>query len=113
MQTFLIVVVGVITGPLFDMGYLRPIMFLGCFLIVFGLMMLSLAKTYYQVFLSQGLCVGLGAGMVYIPALALISTQFTSKRASAIGCASTGSSIGGHYFPFSRTLRILFGKQKS
>ena len=79
---------------MFDKGYLRPLMFLGCFLEVFGMMMVSLAKTYYQVFLAQALVVGLGAGLIYIPALALISTQFTTKRPIAIGCASAGSSIG-------------------
>ena len=97
MQSFLVVIVGIVAGPLFDMGYLRHLMFLGCAMIVFGMMMLSLASSYYQVFLSQGICVGLGAGLVYIPAIALISTQFTTKRGFAIGCASAGSSIGMSY----------------
>ncbi len=38
-QTFLVVSTGVIGGPLFDRGYLRPMVFTGCFLIVFGMMM--------------------------------------------------------------------------
>jgi hypothetical protein len=65
-------------------------MFVGCFLIVFGMMMLSLAKSYHEVFLAQALCVGLGAGLVYVPALAAISTQFTTRRPIAIGLASAG-----------------------
>ena len=93
-QSFLVVIVGVVAGPLFDQGYIRALMATGCFLIVCGMMMLSFCKTYYQIILAQGICVGLGAGLVYIPTLAIISTQFTTKRPFAIGCASSGSSIG-------------------
>ncbi|KAF7946728.1 hypothetical protein EAE96_009713 [Botrytis aclada] len=98
-QSFLVVFVGIVSGPLFDRGYIRILMATGCFLIVFGTMMLSLSTKYYQIILSQGIVIGLGAGLVYIPALAIISTQFTTKRAFAIGCASSGSSIGGIIFP--------------
>ncbi|THV49896.1 hypothetical protein BGAL_0174g00130 [Botrytis galanthina] len=98
-QSFLVVFVGIVSGPLFDRGYIRILMATGCFLIVFGTMMLSLSTKYYQVILSQGIVIGLGAGLVYIPALAIISTQFTTKRPFAIGCASSGSSIGGIIFP--------------
>jgi len=59
--------------------------------------MVSLADSYLEVFLAQALCVGLGAGLVYVPALAAISTQFTTKRPIAIGLASAGSSIGTLY----------------
>ncbi|OAP60076.1 hypothetical protein AYL99_05078 [Fonsecaea erecta] len=71
----------------------------GCFLTVFGMMMTSLAKSYYQVFLAQGICVGMGAGLSYVPTLALISTYFTTKRPIAIGIAAVGSSAGGVIFP--------------
>jgi len=50
--------------------------------------------------LSQGLCFGLGAGLSYIPAVALISTQFSAKRRPfALGCASLGVSVGGIIVP--------------
>nr|POE77889.1 leporins efflux protein lepc [Quercus suber] len=57
-------------------------------------MMLSLCQEYWQVFLAQGLVVGFGGGMLYIPAIALVTTQFTTKRPIAVGLASSGSSIG-------------------
>ncbi|KIW91709.1 uncharacterized protein Z519_07677 [Cladophialophora bantiana CBS 173.52] len=98
-QAFLVVFTGVFGGPLFDRGYLRSLVFTGCFLTVFGMMMTSLAKSYYQVFLAQGICVGLGAGLSYVPTLALISTYFTTKRPIAIGIAAVGSSVGGVIFP--------------
>jgi predicted MFS family arabinose efflux permease len=52
-----------------------------------------------QVFLAQGICVGLGSGLAYIPALAVISMNFTTKRPIAVGCSSIGSTVGGIIFP--------------
>lgn len=82
-----------------DRGYLRPVMIVGHFMVIFGMFMLSLATEYYHVVLAQGICVGLGAGAINIPAFAIISSKFTTKRPLALGCASTGASIGGIIFP--------------
>ncbi|KAL4911709.1 major facilitator superfamily domain-containing protein [Aspergillus aurantiobrunneus] len=97
-QATLIVMVGIVSGPLVDVGYLRPLIISGSFLVVFGMMMTSLATKYYQVILAQGFCVGIGGGIAYIPALVVISTYFTTKRSIAIGCASIGSSVGSVVF---------------
>lgn len=58
--------------------------------------MLSLAKphNYYQVFLSQGLGVGLGMGLLYVPSVSIILHYFKRKRAMVVGIASQGGSIG-------------------
>lgn len=101
MQCFLVIVLGALTGPLFDAGYLRPLLLLGCTLIVLGMTALSFATAYWHIFLSQGLCVGLGAGLIYVPSLALVTTLFPpSTRPWAIGCANSGGSIGGIVFTF-------------
>ncbi|KAA8571256.1 hypothetical protein EYC84_000586 [Monilinia fructicola] len=99
MQSFLLIIVGIIAGPLFDMGYLMHLMYLGGALTTLGLFMLSLSKEYYQVMLSQGVCYGLGSGLMYIPAIALISIQFIKRRPFALGVASLGTSVGGVIFP--------------
>jgi hypothetical protein len=52
-QATLIVMVGVVTGPLVDSGYLRPLIISGSFLIVVGMMVTSLATQYYQVYTSR------------------------------------------------------------
>ncbi|OJJ05086.1 hypothetical protein ASPVEDRAFT_55096 [Aspergillus versicolor CBS 583.65] len=98
-QATLIVMVGLVSGPLVDLGHLRILIVSGNFLIVFGMMMTSLASEYYQVILAQGFCVGIGGGIAYIPALVVISMYFTTKRPIAIGCASIGSSVGSVIFP--------------
>lgn len=57
-------------------------------------MMLSLSTQYYQVFLSQALCIGIGSGLLYVPSLALVGTKFTSKRAVAMGITTSGGTLG-------------------
>lgn len=93
-QGFLLVVVGVVTGPLYDMGYLHALVYLGTFFIVFGLMMASLSTQYYQVLLSLGICVGLGSGCLFVPSVAIVSTYFSTKRAAATGLTAAGGSLG-------------------
>ena len=48
-QATLIPMVGLVSGPLVDAGHVRPLMVMGSFLTVFGLMMTSFATQYYQV----------------------------------------------------------------
>jgi MFS family permease len=115
-QVSLLGFTGVVSGALYDRGYIRALLIVGGTMVVFGFMMLSLAKEYYQVILSQGLCIGLGEpphpispaqadhisgnGMLYIPSIAVISQTFTAKyRPIAIGGSSSGAAIGGIVLP--------------
>lgn len=91
----LLVIVGVLAGPLFDRGLNKHMMIAGSLLILLGLFTLSLSTRYYQVFLSQGLAVGIGSGLLYIPALAHVSGSFTEKRALALGIVTCGIGLGG------------------
>ncbi|KAK0615269.1 major facilitator superfamily domain-containing protein [Bombardia bombarda] len=94
-QAFLLIVIGVFSGPLFDMGYFEHLIIGGSFLVVFGTMMTSLSTQYWQVMLAQGITMGLGVGCLFTPSVAIVSTYFTTKKALATGIAATGSSIGG------------------
>jgi len=60
---------------------------------------LSICKTYWQVILAQGVVVGIGAGMIFIPSVAIVGTYFSTKRSTAMGLGATGSSIGGVIYP--------------
>ena len=62
MQSLLLLLTGVFAGPCYDAGYLRSLLIVGSFLVVFGHMMLSICDTYWQVLLAQGVVVGIGAG---------------------------------------------------
>lgn len=69
-------------------------MVLGVFMAVLGMMMLSLSTKYYQIFLAQGVCFGIGSGLVYVPALAFVNVSFSKNRALVIGIVTGGASIG-------------------
>ncbi|EPQ56604.1 MFS general substrate transporter [Gloeophyllum trabeum ATCC 11539] len=90
---------GMLTGRLFDKGYMRHLVFAGSVLSVFCLMMTSLAKSYYQILLAQGVGLGLGFGLLYVPAISCISHWFRRRRALANGVLASGSSTGGIVFP--------------
>lgn len=86
--------VGALTGPVYDAGYFRELLLGGSFLVVFGQMMLSLCGQYYQVILAQAICIGIGAGCLFVPSVAILSTYFSTKIATAMGIAAAGSSLG-------------------
>ncbi|KAF2480250.1 major facilitator superfamily domain-containing protein [Neohortaea acidophila] len=94
-QGALLVAVGLLSGPLYDLGYWRLLYATGAFMCVFGLMMLSLSTEYYQVMLSQGFCIGIGSGLLYIPVLTLIGAAFKKQRALAMGVITSGIALGG------------------
>ncbi|CAL1708741.1 unnamed protein product [Somion occarium] len=100
-QVFLLTSLGLISGKLLDHGYFRHTIFAGSVLYVFSLFMLSIADTsvYYQLFLAQGVGMGLGGGLIYIPCVAIQSHHWRARRAMAIGIVFTGSSLGGIVFP--------------
>ncbi|CRG86526.1 Monocarboxylate transporter 13 [Talaromyces islandicus] len=93
-QGFLLIIFGLVGGPAFDKGFYRELIAGGTIFLVFGMMMTSLCTEYYQFFLAQGLCVGLGAGAVFLPSVALVATYFSTKRALATGITAAGGSVG-------------------
>jgi MFS family permease len=62
-------------------------------------MMTSLVKQYYQAFLAQGVCFGIGAGMLFVPSIAVVSTYFDKYRSFSVGIAITGSGLGKYLPP--------------
>lgn len=98
-QIFLLFFVGTFSGRATDAGYFHLVTALGSMFQLLGVFMTSLSTTYWQLFLAQGLCTGLGNGLLFCPTLSLMSTYFTKKRSLAIGIAASGSATGGLVFP--------------
>lgn len=92
-QAFLLIIMGIIAGPIYDRGYIRTLIITGTTMAVFGLMMTSLASRYWEIFLAQGLCVGLGMGCLYVPSVAIVSTYCSTKRAMAVGLTFARGSL--------------------
>ncbi len=98
-QAYMLLTVGFISGPIYDRGYLRTLVIVGSFAVVFGLMMLSICKTYWQALLTQGFVVGIGAGCLFVPCVAVLPTYFNTKLGLVVGLAAAGSSLGGVIYP--------------
>lgn len=81
------------------MGFFRSLVAVGTVLIVLSFMLTSICKEYWQVILAQALFVGIGAGCLFIPAVAVVPRYFLKKRALATGIVTSGSSLGGTLYP--------------
>ncbi|KAG1820096.1 major facilitator superfamily domain-containing protein [Suillus variegatus] len=97
----LLMLVGLVSGSLHDRGYFYHLIIAGSFLECLSLFMLSLSKSdqYYQIFLSQGLGLGIATGLLYIPSVAIISHHFRQRRTLVMTFVATGSSLGAIIHP--------------
>nr|POE60624.1 aspyridones efflux protein apdf [Quercus suber] len=98
-QALMVLIGGAFSGPIYDRGYLRLLLLVGSFMVVFGFMMLSLCHTFWQALLAQGFAVGIGGGCLFVPGIAIIPTYFNTKLGLAMGLAASGSSMGGIIYP--------------
>ena len=73
-QILLIYFVGTFSGRALDAGYFRQVVGAGFALEVIGVFATSWAHEYWQLFLAQGICKGLGDGLVFCPTVALVAT---------------------------------------
>lgn len=94
MQLFLMFFLSQPIGLGIDMFGPRGILVPSLVFSVGGLIALSYATEYYQVFLAQSLCFGLGAAGAFVCGLVVAGQYFEKKRALAIGIVSTGGSSG-------------------
>jgi len=99
LQVFLTFFIGTFSGRSADAGYAQHTALLGSVMIVLGTFMTSLATEYWQILLAQGLCTGLGMGILYMPAVAVIGSYWKERKAMALGLAASGSGTGSILFP--------------
>lgn len=76
MRTFTLLLVGVLSGRASDPGLVHDAVLVGMVLIVFGLFMMRLTM---QLFLAQGVCIGLRMGILYMPDVSVPSSYFKAK----------------------------------
>lgn len=98
-QIFLLFFLGIFSSYFTDTGYFRTLVLSGAFLTTLGTIMASICQSYWQLFLAQGVCVGLGNRLLFTPTMSVVSTYFHKRRALAMGIAACGSVTGGLIFP--------------
>lgn len=98
-QGFLLSLGGFFSGPLYDKGDIKILVYTGTVLSVVGLLSTSFAERYYSTILSFGVTVGVACGAMYVPAQAMISTHFESRASLAQGISMAGTNVGGIIYP--------------
>lgn len=99
LQIFLTFAMCTVSGRLSDAGFNHATVGAGCALAVFGTFMTSLATEYWQILLAQGICTGVGLGLLFMPGIAIVSSYFKRRRAFALAVAATGTGTGSVAFP--------------
>lgn len=87
-------VMGIPAGMLLDAGHLRGLIAMGTVLEVGGLFATAQCTKYWQIFLAQGICVGLGSGLLGLASVAVIPLYWKKRKMFATGIAATGGSLG-------------------
>ncbi|KAJ5363982.1 uncharacterized protein N7496_009695 [Penicillium cataractarum] len=95
LQAFLLIFISVLTGPAYDAGYFQALIVTGTTLMAFGTLMVSFCSQYWQLLFAQAICTGLGAGCLFVPGVAILSTYFKKNASLATGIATSGGSVGG------------------
>jgi MFS family permease len=98
-QVFFLFGIGAFTGRATDAGFFRPVYIAGAVFQLVGIFTMAESTKLWQLFLSQGVCLGIANGLQFCPSMALVSTYFVKKRAFALGLTALGSCTGGVVFP--------------
>lgn len=98
-QVFLTLALGTVSGRLADAGYSRHAVLAGCLVMVSGTLLTSFCTRYWQILMIQGVYIGLGLGMAYMPSIAVIGCYFKRRRSLALAISTTGGGFGSLIFP--------------
>lgn len=99
---------GVQIGPIFDARGPRLLVLAGSVCGMAMILLVGVCTQYWHFMLVIGILGGLGASLIFTPAISAIGHYFLERRGVATGIASTGGSIGGIAFPL--ILEALFPK---
>ncbi|MGQ0656382.1 MAG: MFS transporter [Betaproteobacteria bacterium] len=84
---------GFMWGALSDRFGTRPVVLAGAVLLGLGLVLASRATSELQFLLSYGLVVGLSAGSLFIPMMALVTGWLERRRSLAVSLVSAGVGV--------------------
>ncbi len=102
-----------ISGRMTDEYGTRRIVAFGGLLLAIGYMLLSQAKSMWQVYLVFGIISGIGMSATFIPVNATVVKWFVQKRGTAFAVAGAGSNLGLVLFPFFATSLIAYSGWRS
>ncbi|CCK72001.1 Esbp6p KNAG_0I02160 [Huiozyma naganishii CBS 8797] len=77
---------------------LRTTMFLGCMLMLAGFLLASFATRLWELYLTQGVLIGISISLIFAPATTVLPGWFLKKRAVSMGLSLFGTGAGGVTF---------------
>ena len=96
---FLYFSLGAVSGRLADRIGPRRVIVAGGVLLGAGLLLAATTRQLWQVYATFSLCVGLGVGFSYVPAIGTVQRWFVRRRGFASGLAVAGIGLGTLLFP--------------
>jgi MFS family permease len=100
-QLFFAFALSLLAGKLTDAGYFNHVIMSGSGLFVTCLLLLSFVaeEQFGLVFLFQGIGMGTGMGLVFLPSSMVALNYFRRRRGLALGIVMSGGAFGGMIFP--------------
>ncbi|KAJ2908465.1 hypothetical protein GGI21_002860, partial [Coemansia aciculifera] len=88
----------IFTGAIADKKRFRVTAYTGTVICTIAYILASLCKEVWQLILTQGVLLGIGASFLFAPSVSIPSQWFSKNRGLATGIAVAGASIGGLWF---------------
>jgi MFS family permease len=85
---------GAASGPIADRFGPRGTALFGMAVAGLGLLIVARASAIWQVYIGFGLCMGIGLGFSYVPAIGAVQRWFVRRRGFASGVAVSGIGVG-------------------
>ncbi len=85
---------GMVAGPLSDHLGPRPLLMLGGFTMVFGLLVTARADSLLVGIIAYGIGVGIGGGLYIAPLSASVGAMFDKRRPAAFSLVAVGNGVG-------------------
>ncbi|KAJ2918125.1 hypothetical protein MD484_g2299, partial [Candolleomyces efflorescens] len=101
LQLFLCFGLSIVSGKLLDSDKFQIATLLGSLIFGMGVFALSFidGSRFIEIFLVQGLFMGCGLGLVFLPSATICLIHFKERRAFVTGIVMSGSSFGAMIFP--------------
>lgn len=93
---------GLVMGPLvrvlLRVSGIRTVIAAGALLQFTGTILAAFSTKLWEVYLTQGVMIGIGMGMICVPGTTLLAQWFRKKRSTAQALSAAGSGVGGVVF---------------
>ncbi|KAJ9053731.1 hypothetical protein DSO57_1021398 [Entomophthora muscae] len=96
----------ILTGRICQRFGVQVCIFLGAIFMMLGLVLASFGSQVWHFVLTQGILVGFGGALIFVPANVAITEWFETKRGLAAGIGASGGGIGGAVFGQLNTLLL-------